>query len=520
MGWESWGNGEGLADAYRVWEIKANREERQRMQRLYLRLSSAVRQACKALEERLGKDFREDPKKFSEELIGEASKTAGLPKGLFWYAVEWRRMVAEAKGKSKRRSGFTPPPVPLLVKVVGNGDRLHGNGSAVAVLEASRNELRIPSAGVAVRLRPSLVKAVLEDVQRFGDVKLTLQLTAKGRLRLIAHRVVKQVRWGGEGRLAVIALDVNSSHGLYLMAFTFDSNVRLVAQRVFKPPNTTLLRLLAAIMTSYSEVKCWSEAVKRFRQRRDVRSLQREGRGSAVEGALRLAERLRAKINLTSERAEHIAGQASRKVRKLNEDWVRGVLKELRALIRKLRDQGYTVVIVVDVPQAESLRGTKLQRTLLRAARRLENMAWYEGARWFKPDNNISGKRCPICGKEGVEVQRRYYKCPKCNLVYGRDWTAAFNAAKLFLRVCRAERHLEALSQWLQSHKTALTPAGPGPSSPGSPSRGGPGVPRAARGGDVPAATRAEGRPARAATPQGAPMTPRKGGPQTSEGGR
>ncbi|PLJ77447.1 hypothetical protein [Infirmifilum sp. SLHALR2] len=239
MGWESWGNGEGLAEAYRVWRIKTSNEERLRLQRLYLRLSSAVRQACKALEERHGDAFREDPEKFSNELIREASKTAGLPKGLFWYAVEWYGMIREARRKSKRRSRFTPPPVPLLVKVVGNGGRLHDNGNAVAVLEASRNELRIPSAGVAVRLRPSLVKAVLEDVQRFGDVKLTLQLTAKGRLRLIAHRVVKQVRWGGEGKLAVIALDVNSSHGLYLMAFTFDSNVRLVAQRVFKPPNTT-----------------------------------------------------------------------------------------------------------------------------------------------------------------------------------------------------------------------------------------------------------------------------------------
>ncbi|PLJ77446.1 hypothetical protein [Infirmifilum sp. SLHALR2] len=138
-----------------------------------------------------------------------------------------------------------------------------------------------------------------------------------------------------------------------------------------------MLKLLAAIMTSYSEVKCWSKAVERFREERVVEEIQRAG--SAVEGALRLAERLRAKINLTPERAERIARQASRKIRKLNDDWVRSVLRELRALIRELRDQGYTVVIVVDVPQAESLRGTKLQRTLLRAARRLENLAVYEG---------------------------------------------------------------------------------------------------------------------------------------------
>ncbi|UNQ73067.1 transposase [Infirmifilum sp. NZ] len=456
MSWEG-KDGEGLADAYRVWEIKANREERQRLQRLYLRLSSAVRQACKALEERLGKDFREDPKKFSEELIREASKTAGLPKGLFWYAVEWRRMVAEARRQSKMRSRFTPPPVPLLVKVVGNGNRLHGNSSAIAVLDASRGELRIPSANIAVRLRPSLVRAVLEDLERFGDAKLTLWLTAKGRLRLVAHRKARPAWWDGEGKLAVVAVDVNSSHGLYLMAFAFDDKVRLVAQRVLKPPNTALLRLLAAIMTSYSKLGSWDQAVERFRERRDVRRLRRARREFAVEVALRLAERLRAKVNLTPERAERVAGQASRKVKKVNEDWVRGVLRELRALIRKLMEEGYLVVIVADVPRAESLRGSQLQRTLLRAARRLENLALYEGARWFELRNNVSGKQCPMCGAWGVEVRKRYYRCPKCNLEWTRDWAAAFNAAKLFLKVCDAKKQLEALQSWLSQHPRAPT---------------------------------------------------------------
>ncbi|WP_460025513.1 zinc ribbon domain-containing protein [Infirmifilum sp. SLHALR2] len=450
-------NGEKRVDAFRVWEVKTNNEERQRLQRLYLRVSSAVKEACRVLTKRYGDAFREDPERFSRELVEEASKLAGLPKNLFWYAVEWRGMVAEARGKSKRRSRFTPPPVPLLVKVVGNGGRLHGATNALAVLDASRGELRVPSAGITARLRPSLIRAVLEDIQRFGDTKLMLQLTARGRLRLIAHRTVRRVWWDGNSKLAVVALDVNSGHGLYLMAFAFDGEVRLLTQRVFKPPNTTMLRLLAAIMTSYSKVKCWSEAVERFMERRDVEKLRREGRGSAVEEAVRLAERLRAKLKLTPERAERIARQASRKVKKVNDDWVRATLKELRALVRKLRDQGYTVVIVADVPRAESLRGTKLQRTLLRAAERLENLALYEGARWFQPENNVSGKRCPLCGSWGVEVMRRCYRCPKCGLTWGRDWAAAFNAAKLFLKACRAEKHLEALDKWLSQHPRAPT---------------------------------------------------------------
>jgi len=147
-------SGEGLAEAYRVWRIKTSNEERLRLQRLYARLSSAVREARRSLKERHGEAFIGEPERFSEELIGEASKIAGLPKNLFWYSTEWRNMVAEARGKSKRRSRFTPPPMPLLVRVVNNGSRLHGNTAAVVVLDASRGELRVPSANLSVRLRP------------------------------------------------------------------------------------------------------------------------------------------------------------------------------------------------------------------------------------------------------------------------------------------------------------------------------------------------------------------------------
>jgi len=455
-GWENKRGGDRLVDVYRVWEVKASREVRLRLQRLYVRLSSAVKEACKVLKERHGEAFREEPEKFSEELIGEASRIAGLPKGLFWYAVEWRRMVAEARRKSRRRSRFTPPPVPLLVKVVNSGERLHGNTAAVAVLDASRGELRVPSASVAIRLKPSMVRAVLEDIERFGDVKLTLQLTAKGRLRLVAHRKVRRAWWDGDVKLAIVAVDVNSNHGLYVMAFAFDKDVRLVAQRVFKTPNTTLLRLLAAVMASYSKVKSWEQAVERFRQERGAEKLGRTGRGYAVEEALRLAERLRAKMNLTPERAERIARQALRKVKKVNEDWVRATLKELRDLVRRLRDQGYMVVLVADVPRAESLRGTKLQRTLLRVAERLENLALYEGAKWFQPESNISGKQCPVCGARGVELEKRYYRCTRCDVTYGRDWAACANAAKLFLKACKAEKNLEALSRWLRASKALV----------------------------------------------------------------
>jgi len=450
-------NGNNTIDAYRVWRIKTNSEERQRLRQLYVRLSSAVRQACKTLRKKHGDAFRENPDKFRDELVEEAAKTSGLPKRLFYYAAEWYKMLASARRQSRKRTRFTPPPIALLIKVVCNGERIHGATNAATVLDVTKGMLRVPSAGITIRLKPSAVRAALEDIKRFPDLKLTLQVTGKGRLRLVAHRVVKQIRWNGTGRLAVIAIDMNSNHGLYAMAFAFDGGAKLLVQRVFKPPNTTLLRLLAAIMTSYSEVKNWYEAVQRFRQQRDVRRLQRGGRGSAVEEALRIAERLKSEMNLPPERAERIARQALRKVKKVNEDWIRATLKEVRVLVRKLRDQGYTVVLVADVPQAESLKGSELQRTLLRAARRLENLALYEGAKWFKPENNVSGKQCPLCGSWGVEVMKRCYRCPKCGLTWGRDWAAAFNSVKLFLKACDAERQLEALSKWLSQHPKAPT---------------------------------------------------------------
>jgi hypothetical protein len=59
---------------------------------------------------------------------------------------------------------------------------------------------------------------------------------------------------------------------------------------------------------------------------------------------------------------------------------------------------------VIDPIDSESLRGSELQRTLLR------NLARYEGAR-FKL-YRVSGKRCPNRHSWCVEVGRRKYRCP------------------------------------------------------------------------------------------------------------
>jgi len=60
-----------------------------------------------------------------------------------------------------------------------------------------------------------------------------------------------------------------------------------VAHRVVKPPNTTMLRLLAAIMTSYSELDNWNEAFQRFKEEKSIEELRRMG--YAVKEVLRIA---------------------------------------------------------------------------------------------------------------------------------------------------------------------------------------------------------------------------------------
>jgi hypothetical protein len=109
---------------------------------------------------------------------------------------------------------------------------------------------------------------------------------------------------------------------------------------------------------------------------------------------------------------------------------------------------GINVLILVDPINNESLRGTKLQGTLLRARRSLGNLAAYEGAMLRLAC--ASGKQCPRCG-----------------LRWDRDKGALYNLAyAYFARMAKEECDdytamaagvLEAMSEWLAKHQNALT---------------------------------------------------------------
>jgi len=448
----------GRVSGWRIWRINTSRERRQRLAELYRRLTQAILE-CAGLD--------------GERLIEAAARRTGLPKGLLYYASDWLNMYKNVCERA-RDDDFRPPPLLLLVLVAQGSKPLHGTRAA-AYLDIVRGELRIPSAAISVKVERSVIRELLEDLHRFPGVKLTLQLTCTGRLRLIAKREVKPARWDGSSKLAVIALDHNSAHGLFMMTFAFDDKVKMLKQVIRRPPNVTRLRLLSAFFQSLAETRSWSEAERRFAENRPAERGEATVR-KVLELARRVAERAHAIYYgaVLKERARRIAETALRKIKKLNGLWMKKVESELRTLIRGLLDGGHHVAIVIDLPDPETLEGTELQKTLLRIARRLRNLALYEGAEYVEL-SGVSGRRCPLCGRWGIEVMQRYYRCAKCQIVWNRDWNACFRAAMAYLNGYKAQGHAEALLSWLKEHSKSLASGyygsgcRPGPSGRGRP---------------------------------------------------
>jgi len=101
------------------------------------------------------------------------------------------------------------------------------------------------------------------------------------------------------------------------------------------------------------------------------------------------------------ERLAEVAASTKGREERLNRAFAEELTALVRDLVRKARARGWSVAIVVDPIDCESLRGTELQRTLLKPRRLLRNLALYECAR-FKLFR-VSGKQCPNCGSWGIE---------------------------------------------------------------------------------------------------------------------
>ncbi|MEM3981856.1 MAG: hypothetical protein QXM71_04020, partial [Thermofilum sp.] len=207
-------------------------------------------------------------------------------------------------------------------------------------------------------------------------------------LRLVARRS-PEPWWSEAGEecddadypvpFVVLALDVNSRNGLAVLGFEVGDRVRMVRQPMrVKPPRKE--KRLVSLLQSYRD---------------NVKS----SNPSAVhEKYGELREIFPAGVALTPSNAGRLLGEVHRAQTARRREWERQVVHYLRKKIREHR----RVVLLVDKPDPESLRGTPLQNTILRVCKRLENLCRYEGAMYR--EWRASGRFCPSAGGRGSRL--------------------------------------------------------------------------------------------------------------------
>jgi len=363
-------------------------------------------------------------------------------KYLAYYADEWVEMYENAKRvreEAGKRTLPKTPPVLVPVRFVMPDGRERGNRNAPAVIDLRKGELRIPSYGIAQKLRRSLVRALIEENSLEPRPDFVLMVTRRGFLRLIASRYV---RASVALPLRIIAIDENSLNGEALAAWDVLKPGRIVRSRYeeLMPRNRGFLDRMAALFQGAAAGKAGALE--------EVKELLREAERSEAEIAALLAPKKLAEI----------AAKTLEREKRLNRAFAEELVSLVRKLVREAKERGWSVAIAIDPINAESLKGSELQRTLLKPRKLLRNLARYEGAR-FKL-YRVSGKQCPNCGEIGVEVGHRRYKCPRCGIEWDRDKCATFWLAKRFLdehfkEECGDETYVD-LDGWLRKHPRGL----------------------------------------------------------------
>ncbi|MEM4852516.1 MAG: zinc ribbon domain-containing protein [Thermofilum sp.] len=382
------------------------------------------------------------------------SRDPSLPKSAFRYHKSWEEEKAVVLEMRERAGKRTPPkrdpPYHLLVKVIKDGKRIHGSDSVPVVVDLGRGELRIPCAGIRVKLQPSLLKALEGELRLDPKPELVVQLTCRGRLRIIAFR--SPPKWWAfreecadfsvvrlEPPVRVVAMDVNSVYGIAAVVFDLTEGGVRVPKSPFRlqPPNDTLFLTMAAILRKIAQGLPPEPP-------RDATEEELQRWQWALERVKQLEERAGA---LTTERADRLRRQLERAARIARKRWARKVVHELRQLVRGANGRA---VVAIDVPDPDSLRNSKLQKTYLRVEKLVKNLCRYEGALYRRV--RASGRACPLCSRWCEEVEHRYYQCPSCGIVVDRDYGGAFNAGLEALPPLLAEE----LRKWLRSHPKAL----------------------------------------------------------------
>jgi hypothetical protein len=369
-------------------------------------------------------------------------RKVNIQKGLVYYWEEWVEMFENVKRMREEAGKRIPPktpPLPLLVKFVMPDGSIRGNKNALCVIDLRKGELRIPSYGVAQRLRKSLVRALVEENSLDPRPEFILQVTRKGFLRLIASRYVPAPV---ALPLRLICIDENSYNGEALGVWDVLKTSRIVLSHYEEamPRNRGFLDWTAALLQSAADGN--TESLE------EVKKLLREAGKSEAEIAPLLAP----------EKLAEVATKTKSREKRLNRAFAEELVSLVRELIREAKARGWSVVIVVDPIDSESLRGIELQRTLLKPRKLLRNLALYECAR-FKL-YRVSGKQCPNCGEWGIEVAHRGYRCPHCNIEWDRDKCATFWLLKRFLdehfkEESSDETYID-ITGWLEKHPRGL----------------------------------------------------------------
>jgi len=414
------------------------------------------------------KEIREELKEFYNSLISSTyaftsfRENGALPKSALRYRKEWERewknviktrlssgkWLRPSSGKAVPRT----PPFLLTVRFVMPDGKARGGTDAPVVVDLRKRELRIPCRKVRIPLPERLAKSLEEENRLEPRPVFVAQLTGSGRLRIVAARARGSAPF--KVPLRLIAVDENSRHGFAVAVFDFDAegHCALRCFKIFKPPNHGHREKIAAALRSYAD------------------KLSPERRA-------RLAELL--PVIPAPEDARELARRTLARKRWLNNAFVERITAAVRKLVRSAKRQDAFVAIVIDPIDAESVKGTPLQGTLLRVRAALKNLARYEGVHFRTI--RASGKYCPLCAGEGVEIEPRTYRCPRCSLTWNRDRAALVHLTLKYLRRQFKEecqdadflRLADALHAWLKRHPKFLVNA-PFPEEAGVRHRGPP----------------------------------------------
>ena len=301
----------------------------------------------------------------------------------------WRWQLINEKDPMYLFKGIekTPEPYSIILKLP-LVDALHPkkgafiDGNKLVLRLNNRVEIEIPRRALEwlnKRLAENPDRKTVKVFERDG--KLVVQIV------LHKRNVVER-----PGNPLLVVVDLNSSHGIVVHYW----DGKLIKTEKYKPPNRSSKLVYA----------------KRLMKVRD--NLYNQGTITQTQ------------INVYSSLIRKALSGSMK-------SWIQQTVDRVVRRVRRIaRRHGKEPLVMIDVPDDESLRGSSLQRTLRSFARYLENvLSWY-GVYW--EERRLYSTICPNCGSELRLKMRtrntRVMECPRCGFNADRDAVPLYWALK------------------------------------------------------------------------------------------